>query len=183
MTTQSALVDSFLTSTGVTFAVDHNSFCFWPGDIMPSELAKLPQTELKRLAELTKSKRVTLHDAGGNETLKLCRPAWECDLAGKLRQKLTCTLSRNGNTVSFDFYRHHSHEKQPLSTIELLYCVALDADAMNDTFDGWCENFGFDSDSIKALSTYNACVDSGRKLAKIFSPVELDQLRNLIQDY
>lgn len=183
MTTQSTLVDNFLASTGVTFAAKHESFCFWPGEKMPSELAVLSQKELKRFAELTKAKRVTLYEAGSDEKLELCKPAWACNLAGRLRQKLMCTLARGRNTVSFDFYRHHSREKEPLTAIELLCCVVSDGEAMTQALDDWCDEIGYDSDSIKALETYNACVDSGRKLAKIFSPVELDMLRELIQDY
>lgn len=47
---------------------------------------------------------------------------------------------------------------------DLLSCLRLDSEAANESFSNWCANFGYDNDSIKALNTYNACVETARKL-------------------
>ena len=43
----------------------------------------------------------------------------------------------------------------------------MDSMACNENFDDWCNNFGYSSDSIKALNTYKECIELGRKLRKL----------------
>lgn len=66
---------------------------------------------------------------------------------------------------------------------DVLHSLILDADAANENFDDWCDNFGYSSDSIKALNTYKACLDTARALRKHLSPDALRQARELLQDY
>lgn len=47
---------------------------------------------------------------------------------------------------------------------DLLYSLQLDCRADSQSFNQWCDEYGCDNDSIKALSMYNACVDEARKL-------------------
>jgi hypothetical protein len=49
---------------------------------------------------------------------------------------------------------------------DVLYCLRCDSEAIHMNFDDWCGTFGYDNDSIKALQTYNACIDNGKKLRK-----------------
>ena len=173
----------YVQSLGVVFTQKVTSkACLFPSENLPGELADVSESDLIKLARLTKAKRVSLHDAGSNELLKLCKPAWSFDLAHKLRQRLDCTLIRGKVSQSFDFYRHFER-KEALPVTDLLYCVISDASAMDETFESWCSNYGYDSDNISALKTYNACIENGRKLVGIFSPNEINQLRELLQDY
>jgi len=64
---------------------------------------------------------------------------------------------------------------------DVLYSLIIDSDALNDNFFNWCDNFGYDSDSRKALKIYEDCVNNGRKVEK-FIP-NLDEARELFQDY
>lgn len=52
------------------------------------------------------------------------------------------------------------------SCADVLYCLLLDANAMDETFEEWCANVGFDTDSRKALETYLECQTSGIRLRK-----------------
>lgn len=66
---------------------------------------------------------------------------------------------------------------------EVLYCLILDGDAADATFEEWCDDHGYDSDSRKVLATYETCRDVGHKLQRMFTSAELAELRELFQDY
>lgn len=66
---------------------------------------------------------------------------------------------------------------------DLLYCIVLDSEACDYSFKDWCENFGYDEDSRKALKIYLQCQENGEKLRKIFKNETLEQIKSLLQDY
>ena len=47
---------------------------------------------------------------------------------------------------------------------ELIYCIL--SDYADETFDDWCSNFGYDTDSRKALETYLECQNNWVRLRK-----------------
>lgn len=49
---------------------------------------------------------------------------------------------------------------------DVLHSIASDASLAQDSFDDFCSNLGYDTDSRKALETYLACQDNGVKLRK-----------------
>lgn len=65
----------------------------------------------------------------------------------------------------------------------VLYCLLLDADAINESFFEWCDSFGYDNDSMKAHSIYLACQGIARKLNNVFSSTIREQLQEILQDY
>jgi hypothetical protein len=65
----------------------------------------------------------------------------------------------------------------------VLYSLVMDSEAINGSFDNWCSNFGYDSDSIKALNTYQECCKIGKEFNKLFDRTELEALREMLQDY
>jgi hypothetical protein len=66
---------------------------------------------------------------------------------------------------------------------EVFYSLLMDSEAYAMGFEEWADNFGLDSDSRKAESTYNECAAIGRALAARLSPAEIDRLREVFQDY
>ena len=50
---------------------------------------------------------------------------------------------------------------------DILCSMASDAQCAQDSFEDFCSNLGYDTDSRKALETYLACQESGRKLRLI----------------
>ena len=53
-----------------------------------------------------------------------------------------------------------------------------------DNFIDWCDNFGYDSDSIKALNTYNACCTDDRRIKSVIAIGSVIQdLRTALEDY
>lgn len=75
--------------------------------------------------------------------------------------------------------------KKPVNptAADVLYCLLSDAEACDMSFSDWCDTFGADSDSIKALSTYQACERAGRELSRTFNHARVAELRAILQNY
>lgn len=65
----------------------------------------------------------------------------------------------------------------------VLYSLLLDSEAENENFEDWATNCGYDSDSIKALEIYRACLANAKKLRAIFTREQCEHLRELLEDY
>lgn len=49
---------------------------------------------------------------------------------------------------------------------DILECLFSDADAGAESFNDFCDNFGYSNDSLKALDTYRACMETANTLRK-----------------
>lgn len=65
----------------------------------------------------------------------------------------------------------------------VLYCLLSDMLCVNDTFEEWCGNLGYDTDSREALQLYLSCQESGTKLRKVFNNDFLKQIEKVLEDY
>jgi hypothetical protein len=65
----------------------------------------------------------------------------------------------------------------------VLYCLLLDAEIGSLSFDDFCSDFGYDSDSISDFKTYQACMAITKQVQKLFTSSERQQLQELLQDY
>lgn len=66
---------------------------------------------------------------------------------------------------------------------DVFYCLLSDSSVIDaGGFENWCSDYGYDSDSIKAKATYDACVETFAALRAAFSARELEQLQELFQD-
>jgi len=64
---------------------------------------------------------------------------------------------------------------------DVIYALYGDSRACNQSFNDWCSDFGYDSDSLKALNTYQACCESGVRLRKL--GLSVDYLEKEFSDY
>ena len=126
---------------------------------------------------------------------------WKCD-------KWNICLVRNGKAQAFDYYTGIGHRKtirglaatkypgaefikgnwqvsiaQKPDVTGLIHSIILDGSACEESFEDWRSNFGYDTDSRKALETYLACQENYNKFRKLFSHAEIEALRELLQDY
>lgn len=62
---------------------------------------------------------------------------------------------------------------------DILACISGDAYAMELTFEEFCSEYGYDTDSIKAKSTYDATCDLSRKIHRIWNTQEIEQLQEI----
>lgn len=92
----------------------------------------------------------------------------------------TVELRYKGRRLTTDFFTGQLCTKDP-TTADVLGCLLSDASGVDDGFDEWCGNFGYDADSRKAEATYKACVKVGRDLRRIFGD-DFEDFRDLYLD-
>lgn len=65
---------------------------------------------------------------------------------------------------------------------DILYSMMVD-DVSNMDFSDFCENFGYNKDSTKALKIYKACLKETKAYYNMFDSEEREVLRELLKDY
>ena len=65
----------------------------------------------------------------------------------------------------------------------VLYSLLLDASGADENFHDWCANYGYDTDSRKALATYEACCIIRADVNKFFTVSERAELAAILEDY
>lgn len=83
------------------------------------------------------------------------------------------------------YLRHAQTLREPLipPIAGLLHSIILDGAATEQSFASWCDNFGYDSDSRKALATYMACQENAEKLHRVFTHAQIAHMQELLQGY
>lgn len=76
------------------------------------------------------------------------------------RVKLVRTVNGKRRELSTPFSQGSAHVKPPTAA-DVLSCLLMDARAAGSTFEDWCADLGYDSDSRKAERVWDAC----RKIA------------------
>lgn len=69
------------------------------------------------------------------------------------------------------------------SAASVLYSLLLDASAVGQSFESWCSEFGYDSDSRKAYAIYEACQKNADKLNRVIPHAVQSALSEALQDY
>lgn len=74
--------------------------------------------------------------------------------------------------------------KKPVkpTAADVLQCLVLDGQAMHMSFYDWASDFGYDTDSLKAFETYNACCKSGRDLRVVFTSEQVRAIEEAVRD-
>ena len=65
---------------------------------------------------------------------------------------------------------------------DVLHSLFMDAMAADYNFDDWCADYGYDSDSIKALNTYKECLDTAQRLRSFFTAEQRAAIQEVIKD-
>lgn len=68
-----------------------------------------------------------------------------------------CTLKYKGRKYSFDFWHGVAINSDPTAE-GCLECLLSDAHGADNTFEDFCGEFGYDTDSRKAERIYKACI-------------------------
>ena len=88
-----------------------------------------------------------------------------------------CKLTYNKKSMNFNYSMGIALTENDITIDSCLYSLILDADSIEYTFNEFCDNFGYDSDSIKANNIYKACIKTSKQLNRLFNADELNQLR------
>ena len=98
------------------------------------------------------------------------------------KQGWSIVLKYNGKRAQFRFYGGGA--SKPPTASDLVWAVATDSTALEESFNDWCDNFGYTADSIKARSTYKACQRNGERLIKLIGNKDIfSQLVESARDY
>lgn len=65
---------------------------------------------------------------------------------------------------------------------DVLYSIIMD-DVSNMNFNNFCDEFGYDNDSIKALKIYEECLKETEAYYNMFDSEEREVLRELLENY
>lgn len=65
----------------------------------------------------------------------------------------------------------------------VLHSLILDSSAAGQSFESWCDEYGYDSDSRKAEATYRACQKNADDLRAVIPMDVLTALETALQDY
>jgi hypothetical protein len=66
---------------------------------------------------------------------------------------------------------------------DVLHSILLDSSAVGQSFADWCSDYGYGTDSRKALATYEACQQGADKLARIFNAEQRATLADALSEY
>ena len=121
-------------------------------------------TDTKPLEELCAELGITATakelDAFNNEGGLTKFPEWA-------KQGWTVSLKYKGKRAQFRYYGGGA-SKTPTAS-DLVWAVATDSTALNESFSDWCGEFGYDTDNIKARSTYKACQTYANRLKNLIN--------------
>lgn len=80
--------------------------------------------------------------------------------------KWRCTLRYAGRRMSVMFYQGMAHTAAPTAA-EVIECLASDAAGSEGSFAEWCGEYGYDTDSRKALATYRQIRRQANRLGEL----------------
>ena len=81
------------------------------------------------------------------------------------------------------FSRNAKPEAVTPPAASVLYCLLSDASAVDMNHHDWCDTFGYDRDSRKALQIYTTCLEQSERLLQIFPRPLIDELEELLSEY
>jgi hypothetical protein len=92
----------------------------------------------------------------------------------------TVKLKYDGRQMTIPFFMGQGLSHEPTDE-DVIPCLMSDYKATDETFEEFCAEFGYDTDSRKAEQIYNQCVRNGKKLEKLFGS-DLESVFEKYQD-
>lgn len=86
------------------------------------------------------------------------KDSWECN-------EWKVILKYNGRRMTIPYFTGMAIDKPKLD--DVLYSLLLDSTAIEYSFDEWCGEFGYDTDSRKAEKLYKECLKVSEKFHKL----------------
>lgn len=82
--------------------------------------------------------------------------------------------------LTFDFWGSiaDAESGKAPTPYDIIACISSDA-YTPETFEDWCSEYGYDSDSLNALQTFRRCNAFAKRLRAFFTPAELEQLSEI----
>lgn len=87
-----------------------------------------------------------------------------------------CELQRAGRRWTVYFSVGKGHKGAPPTCADVLDCLASDSCGVDQSFEDWAADLGYDTDSRKAERTFRICQEQARKLKAILGPDAYQEL-------
>lgn len=124
------------------------------------------------------------------------RDGWTCDEWRVAFEKRAQSGAKAGE-LKTAFYTGTGHRAKPAKRMSwdnaprpvaptagsVLYSLLLEASGADENFHDWCADYGYDTDSRKALATYEACCIIRADVNKFFTAAERAELAAILEDY
>ena len=65
----------------------------------------------------------------------------------------------------------------------IIHALLMDSQAGDTSYNNWCEDWGYDNDSMKAFKVYQECCKTYEGLRLVFTGDQLRELTTLLEDY
>lgn len=108
-------------------------------------------------------------------------PAWNDGDNTEHGNHYRVTLSKTGKRITFDFWGSIADARAGLRTerpYSVLACLSSDA-TCPETFDDFCGDYGYDTDSRKAYRDFKRCAAFGKRLRAFFTEAEIEALAEI----
>jgi hypothetical protein len=88
-----------------------------------------------------------------------------------------CVLKCGKRQLTIPFSQGAAHEKEPTAS-DVLDCLAMDAIGVENarSFEEWCAEYGYDTDSRKAEKIFQVCEREAEGLRRLLGPEAYEQL-------
>lgn len=87
-----------------------------------------------------------------------------------------CRIRQGRKSMSLTFSMGSGHNGKRPELDEVLSCLASDSSLVDQTFENFCDEFGYEHDSRKHKRTYNACIKQGNQLLALLGKDAFDEL-------
>ena len=129
----------------------------------------------KTIDDFIKENKISIHCeySNGNPTMNDLESSrmnhYKVTLKRKYKLKGNHLDSRYGFKRITLFYSQGSYFTNNPKVEDVLDCLKSDYLASLDSFNDFCDEFGYSNDSIRSKKTYEACVKNGKKLQKFLN--------------
>lgn len=107
--------------------------------------------------------------------------------------KYTFTVSIDNKALVQPFITQYHHSRDSVSKgtkvptppdlVDVLYCLISDGQLAEESFEDFCANLGYDTDSRKALDIYLDCQKQSQSLTKVIGRNLYNTFATLLEDY
>jgi hypothetical protein len=66
---------------------------------------------------------------------------------------------------------------------DALYSLISDSSALETSFEYWCGDYGYNTDSRKAFEVYSACCENAKKINRLFNAETRAAMHEFFQEY
>lgn len=98
---------------------------------------------------------------------------------------LTANDLKNNNLYAKKYRAACEAARKPKAPapVDVLHSLILDSSAATQSFENWCADCGYDSDSRKAFGIYELCQKNADKMQRVWGGKLIAELSELLQDY